>query len=281
MDQNKNYSENKNPQADDIWGKLTLPTGRDKAAVWEDLAKKTTQSPAPKKHWIRSILVAASLLFLISILTMRFYTQKISTPPGQHLAHTLPDGSLVHLNAASSIYYAPYWWSFNRAIELNGEAFFEVQKGSDFEVVSTLGTTTVLGTSFNIFARRNQYKVYCKTGKVQVCTVLQDTLLLTPQETAVLEGSKLVKHISNRPKPIYWINNQFHFEQIAIDLVIEEIERQYDVTIDLDIKNIERYLYTGFFEKTTQVQQTLEIVSVSMGLQLEQKSSTHYSLYSM
>ena len=57
---------------------------------------------------------------------------------------------------------------FSRKVSLEGEAFFEVNPGKKFEVVSKFGKTIVLGTSFNIYSRNSSYQVTCMTGKVKV-----------------------------------------------------------------------------------------------------------------
>ena len=99
----------------------------------------------------------------------------------------LPDGSIAQLNGSSTLKYHPYWWNISRNISLEGEAFFEVAKGSKFSVESKNGTTSVLGTSFNIYARSNQYEVVCVTGKVWVENATGEvSTIITPNQKAVL-----------------------------------------------------------------------------------------------
>ena len=76
------------------------------------------------------------------------------------------------LNSASSLSYYPFWWSFDKKAELNGEAFFEGEHAKNFTITSDKAETTVLGTSFNIYARDNDYQVTCVTGKVKVLALI-------------------------------------------------------------------------------------------------------------
>ena len=80
---------------------------------------------------------------------------------------TLPDNSIVTLRGGSELSYAPYWWFADRSLQFEGEAFFDVEKGSSFTVQSDNGVTQVLGTSFSIYANDENYEVFCKTGKVK------------------------------------------------------------------------------------------------------------------
>lgn len=77
---------------------------------------------------------------------------------------TLPDGSVVRLNSVSRLSYKPLGWYFSRSAELSGEAFFEVEKGSKFTIYSMLGSTSVLGTSFNNVTARD----FSKRGKQDI-----------------------------------------------------------------------------------------------------------------
>ena len=149
-----------------------------KEKVWENLVY---QLDVPKvNHRIISlnsffrIAAAASLLLLLSVTGfLRFYTKSVFTPNGQQISFLLPDGSKVQLNAKSEINFHPYWFNISRTVKLNGEGYFLVNKGKDFKVVSKLGETSVLGTSFNIFSRNNEYNVTCFTGKVRVVSMLK------------------------------------------------------------------------------------------------------------
>ena len=104
-------------------------------------------------------VAAASIVVIFSVsILIGTHTKTVSTLAMQHKIIELPDGSKMTLNAQSNATYKPYLWMINRQVKLNGEAFFEVQKGENFEVLSGLGSTEVLGTSFNIYSRENSYE---------------------------------------------------------------------------------------------------------------------------
>ncbi|MGB3800860.1 MAG: FecR family protein, partial [Lewinella sp.] len=83
----------------------------------------------------------------------------------------LPDGSIVRLNANSSLSYAPDWDDReDREVILRGEAYFEVlpnpTTGQKFLVTTPDLTVAVLGTVFNINSREEETSVFLEEGKI-------------------------------------------------------------------------------------------------------------------
>lgn len=88
------------------------------------------------------------------------YIEKIN-PSGQKSKIFLSDGSVVWLNANSSISYFKHFSDSVRIITMEGEAFFEVAKDSlNPFIVRTNGITVeVLGTQFNVNSRNSEEEV--------------------------------------------------------------------------------------------------------------------------
>ena len=181
-----NYS-NKN-QHEEFFGNIEIPYSKSKEEVWASIVEQRKTMPQ-RKPKMRKMLVqwsiAAAIAALLGVTAfMRFYTITIYAPTGEHVAQLLSDSSKVHLNAMTKVKYNPYWWRVKRRVILEGEAYFEVNKGKTFEVISAMGETRVLGTSFNIFARGNQYNVHCLTGKVAVKSPMGIKKVLLPEQEA-------------------------------------------------------------------------------------------------
>ena len=266
-----------------LFENMEVPYKRTKEEVWEAMTQKMTSPPSKKiiPLYLTRWAAAAVILIISGLGFMRFYTTNVYSANGEHLAHTLPDDSVVRLNAGSSLSYAPYWWVFERAVSLDGEAFFEVEKGSRFVVNSDLGYTEVLGTSFNIYARDTIYQVFCKTGKVGVHATNSDqSIVLIPNEKGVLKNNVLTKEVKkDGMSSMGWMNDKFYLNNIAFKRAIEEVERQFDVTIELD-KNLEQEPYSGFFDKEKRIQTVLEIMTESLDLELTKKDDKTYSITS-
>lgn len=221
--------------------------------------------------------VAASILILFATGSfLRFYSVNIQTPDGQHLVAELPDQSKVDLNAESTLTYYPFWWKITRIVKLEGEGFFEVQKGKKFTVISSKGSTQVVGTSFNIFARDEIYKVTCVTGIVKVKSKAGFEVVLKPNSKAEIQpGGKInvLENIQTYPE-ISWKQNIFLFTASPVFQVFREIERQYGVHIESKVDDYS--LYTGNFTKDQNVEEILEYVCPALGLKYIRKSVGEY-----
>ena len=160
----------------------------------------------------------------------------------------------------------------------NQHRFFlwTVKKGEDFTVTSRLAKTVVLGTSFNIYARGGRYEVSCHTGKVKVITRKKDEGILSPGYEAKLslDGKVVIYKSKNAESSISWIDNKFIFTAIPLRMVLEEIERQYNVQITVTAGG--DFSYTGYFTKDKAVEEVLELVCKPFGLTFEANSGNKF-----
>ena len=224
------------------------------------------------------IAVAASILLFISVTGfLRFYTRTVYSSAGQHFSYMLPDNSEIELNAKSVVSYHPYWFGFSRTLTLDGEAFFTVQKGLGFKVVSKLGETTVFGTSFNIYSRENDYSVTCFTGKVRVVsTGKNERVLLNPNEKAFITKDGFLRFAQevNTKSVKSWRDNMFVFTGSPIISVLQEIERQYNIKVNFQADP--GLTYTGNFSRSLSGKEVLDLVCTSLGIKFDAKSDTEF-----
>ncbi|BDD12362.1 sensor (plasmid) [Fulvitalea axinellae] len=288
----------RNDEHIDFFKELDSPFDQSEDELWESIAARTVDKPAegpvadktPKikkeakvvrMSWLQYSAAACALLLLGFGLFARFYTVTVYSKKGQHLTHTLPDGSGVELNADTEIAYHPYWWNISRKVDLAGEAFFDVAKGKNFRIESEKGVTQILGTSFNIYARGEEYKVFCKTGKVRVSNNSSDVrMVINPGELAVVDNKTLRGHISkaSATETLSWKENKFVFKSRKLDIVLTEIERQFDVQIKINSKTSSELLYEGYFSKDKSVEKVLDKICLSLNLKYE-KTRDGYKVY--
>ena len=202
------------------------------AATEENTGASTTIRTLSQRNWI-SYAVAASVGLL---LFFYFYkpTTSINSLNGQHLVQTLPDNSRVELNAASTLSFNAGRFSTERTVHLEGEAFFEVEEGSTFRVITSRGTVEVLGTSFNVSTRNNGLEVDCRDGRVRV-TAGRNPQILTEGEGTRLNAEKTAltdKFQTNIVQKTGWRSGDYYFTNVLFSNVIEELQRQYDVQIE-------------------------------------------------
>jgi len=263
--------------------KAQIPYSRSKEDVWKDMMAQMEEQQKPQKKTRTLVFfwsAAAVVIMLLGLAGfMRFHSVTLQAPAGQHLSKTLSDGSTVHLNAGTELSYHPHWWRFARILELEGEAYFEVEKGKRFTVSSPQGATTVLGTSFNIYARNNQYRVHCLTGQVEVETQAGETKTLQPNQAIRLSGKGEMEY-QPEVKPghaISWTRNRFVFTAASLGEVLKEMERQFDITVEImaEIKGKE---YTGNFQRGSSPETILQMIVRPFGLEVQQIHQTKYRI---
>ena len=268
-----NYNTHNTPgNPPEFFPKANIAWKKSREEIWNDLSSKLGSENKPSSGRIVTrwnyIAAAAIIIVLIAVPTaMRLYTVNLTSPPGKHLSVSLPDGSTVVLNAATHLSYHKYWWAFSRKVQLEGEAYFTVKKGKSFEVVSPLGKVSVLGTSFNIYARKLDYNVACFTGKVRVVPRVEEKsplqhqeVNLEPNDMATLTGggSLIVERGQSIQHIKAWTKNEFNFTAAPITRVMEEIGLQYGILIKFQ-GNL-NYLYTGNFARDSSVENVLNLV---------------------
>lgn len=246
---------------------LKVPEPVSKEEAWQKLSGKLNQAPQQEAkvvklgRWI-PIGIAASVALMIVAFFFAFNKVTIATSLAETKVYILPDGSEVTLNADSKIAYSRFGWSGERTVTLEGEAFFQVTKGSPFTVESEKGTVTVLGTSFNVQARQSNFEVSCFTGKVKVASG-NASVMLTKGLFTKLDNNKLIAAETFDDQKTTWREGDFYFEGKPLSTVIDELERQFNIEIILSGDGAR--LYTGYFSNKN-LDEALEMVFKPMSL---------------
>lgn len=259
-----------------------IPWEKNSEQVWSELERRMESAAVPVKRIIlrtwMSIAAAAVIALLVGITAfMQFYTKKIRIPAGQHSSIYLPDNSKVTLNAQSALAYKPFSWWYSRNVKFEGEAYFEVQKGKKFVVTSDFGKTFVLGTSFNIYARKDNYQVTCISGVVKVMNRAgrKEVILDAGQKAALNPAGMMEVHTEiDTEQTLSWTRNRFSFTSVSVKHVFEEIARQYDITISVPAY-IDK-MYTGAFNKSASPGEALNLVCRPLNLTYIRKSQNEY-----
>jgi ferric-dicitrate binding protein FerR (iron transport regulator) len=150
---------------------------------------------------------------------------------GTQSTFTLPDNSSIVLNSGSEVEYNKWTWDQNRALQLSGEAYFKVAKGKKFEVNTNLGTVTVLGTQFNVKARKNRFDVTCYEGRVKVNYQNQE-IIITKGKRVSFENGLLIAIPDTMVLQPEWTSGELAFVNENLTAIISELERQFDCSID-------------------------------------------------
>lgn len=209
--------------------------------------------------------VAAVLVVMLTSAYFLFFngTKSFETQIAQTKTVILPDNSKVILNAASKLSFNEKKWTHKRALTLEGEAFFKVQKGQTFSVNTNVGVITVLGTQFNVKERKNYFEVNCYQGLVSV-TYKNETVKLSLGKTFRVINGSIEKVEDFDTKNPSWLQQESSFNKIPLNQVIAELERQYEIKIKTEGVDTLK-LFTGSFTHTDK-QIALQAVTIPLKL---------------
>jgi len=254
----------------DAADKLTLP----KYDAEVGYAHFKTNRIQPKAAKVRSLnsrriwtmlAAAASVLLLIYVGNLFLSgPNAIETGNMATLSHQFKDQSFVVLNDGSSLVYEEDNWSEERLVKLTGEAIFNVQKGKPFIVNTNSGKVEVLGTSFNVRAWSTNLNVECYEGSVRVRYANQEVILTAGESVNGISGKLREKQTIQYEKPL-WTTGSSRFRDEPVFSVLEELERQYDVKVNMPKINSP---FNGDFQHDD-LETALRKICLPMGLKWE------------
>lgn len=218
-----------------------------------------------KSSWLKPLMrIAAVLVIAFGLyLYISGLDTNYQTEIAQQIETFLPDESQITLNSASTLSFNKRNWNKNRLVNLEGEAFFKVAKGSKFNVVTTEGIVSVLGTEFNVKQRDNYFEVYCFEGSVGVETLNDNQILKSGESFRVIDGNTQIITKGNLQLPS-WLSKESTFNNVPVYLVFAELERQYNVTINSN--QIEKtLLFNGTFPHTN-LELALKSITIPLNL---------------
>ncbi|MGB3149726.1 MAG: FecR domain-containing protein [Maribacter sp.] len=243
----------------------------DKDKAWEAVkAQRATEKPkvitlSPFKTFLRIAAVVAILL-TGSYFYLNTLEESFTTDYAERKEVILPDNSEIILNAESQLSFSEKNWDNERNISLSGEAFFKVTKGKKFTVQTDQGMVAVLGTQFNVENRGDFFEVTCFEGLVSVAFNGKETKLPAGNSFIAVNGKETASSAPKNGQPS-WLNNESSFKSIPLKFVLEEFQRQHNVTVEF--KDIDTsQLFTGTFSNSDT---DLALKSISTPLQIKFK----------
>lgn len=199
------------------------------------------------------------------------YNLQLTTPKGGTYQITLPDGSRVWLNSASTLSYPSRFEGKERVVQLAGEAYFDVNEArtlTDSQKIPFLVHTQnqvveVLGTEFNIsaYADDPETKTTLVTGSVRVSSD-NETLQLSPNQQATLRGDVLqVKQVDVRAYTD-WKAGFFSFRETSLTDAMRQLSRWYNLDVAYDESVSEMYFF-GKIKRDNNLNKVLSILEKS------------------
>ncbi len=210
-----------------------------KERIWTDL-----EAPKEKPLWWKKPKYWAAAASIFTIISLGIYwfnkqTTFYSTEYGQIQKINLPDGSVVTLNAHSTLRHSEDLLTNNkREVWLEGEAYFDIAKrnGAKFIVHTSEVEVEVLGTEFNVNARRKQTKVILYEGKVKLVSPNAMPLVMKPGDMVTVSDKKIPIQIKTvQPEQFdFWRNSMLDLDNKTVAEVVEILEDTFGISIEFE-----------------------------------------------
>ena len=211
--------------------------------------------------------------------TIEYYT--LSTPRARQQKLSLPDGSIVWLNAQSSIQFPSAFTTAKREVTITGEAYFEVAKDAvhPFIVHVNENAIEVLGTHFNVMAYSNEGSLETTLLEGSVKFIAgNNTVLLKPGEQSQLTPGSTIK-VNNKvdiEQVVAWKNGVQSFNNADIKAIMRQVERWYDVDVEYR-GTISTRQFSGEIPRDAKLTELLKLFDVNkihFNIDVEQKKLT-------
>lgn len=186
----------------------------------------------------------------------------LQTPKGGEYQITLPDGTKVWLNSASSLRFPAAFKGVKRQVILNGEAYFEVAKNAAMPFVVAIGKTEikVLGTHFNVAGYQDD-EIATTTlleGSVQLTKGKNQRLLSPGQQASVSKNSDQIQiSQANVAQAMAWKNGYFRFDDQDIRSIMKQVSRWYDVEVEFKQNQMSNKQFGGTFYRNKSIAELL------------------------
>jgi len=239
--------------------------------------KKSRTAAKPRfLHRLPVYIAAAAVVLLAFGLGFLLYPQSVTAPNGQRAAAVLPDGSTVELNSGTTIQYNRLFGLRNRELRLDGEAFFSVAPGDKpFIVSANRAVVEVTGTTFNVRSRSDdpgfETRVHVANGSVALYPAGQSERSVTlsagdwsrwniTMETPQTPRPAAPEHIGE------WRDNRFHFRSEPLGMIFREIERRFDIRIQLEADQAASEVLTAHYTDPGDAERIIEDICHVKGL---------------
>ncbi|RXM44435.1 FecR family protein [Flavobacterium sp. YO64] len=210
----------------------------------------------------------------------------LTIPYGKRFKLKLSDGTIVNLNAGSTLRYPQQFGiNGNRNVYLTGEAFFDVAKDKEhpFIVNANQVDIKVLGTKFNISAYPENPTVNSTLieGSIEMFETANpaNVVLLEPNQMATWQHNAKKITLKNVDPAFYsaWTKGELAFKDTPFSTIAKIIQRTYDVEIINENSELARQNFTGTIKiSESSVENILDLLKrdTPFNYSIEQKTIT-------
>ena len=208
---------------------------------------------------------------------------EITAATGSVIRYELPDGSVVWLNAGTTLRYPTVFKKDNRSVELKGEAYFEVAKdpSKPFQVEMNGASITVLGTHFNVKADAESDDITATLveGSIRFEGAKQN-IVMTPNQQLTFNRSTNKVDVKEIDTDTFtaWKDGLLKYKSIPFTELIENLKDIYQVEIRIDDERLADPSITvsGTFNQKQSIEQILKVISHSLPIRWTNKTGNYH-----
>ena len=234
---------------------------------------------------IRAATIAAIVLVLLvpTWIVYRYFTTADVTKimaTNEVMETIMPDGTIITLNAYSSISYTEDFGKETREVEVNGECYFDVARDSIQPFILSSGNTRieVLGTAFYINTLKNgtDVEVILVDGSLSVYfeDIHGERKTIIPGEKAeLIQANQRIVVIPNEdPNFLAWKTRRMIFLDDRLDVIIKTLNKVYQTDIRLGSQGLAACRLTASFNRQS-LESVLSVIQATLELSVEATSS--------
>jgi len=191
----------------------------------------------------------------------------------------LPDQSRAVLSHHSKITFSKNFAGDIRAVDLSGEAFFNVthDKTKPFIVHTNIANVRVVGTAFNVAAASDKLEVSVAEGKVLVYTS-SDSVYLVPGQALTLHSDKRTnpdRQKNANSNDWGYATKKFEFKNALLSEVFACIEKSYPYSINVQNDAIKNCKLTATFDNAS-AEYIVTLIAETLDLTVTKKGNVFY-----
>jgi ferric-dicitrate binding protein FerR (iron transport regulator) len=266
---------------EEIWDNTPNQVSTNTMEDYSKIIKRINKTKTPSRFSLYKTVASYAAIIIFSVLTSVFLTHKLTAPAaldytqfsveyGKSKKIKLEDGTVVTVNAGSTLIYPKKFSAKQREVYLSGEANFNVAKNPEkpFVVKTKHIDVTALGTRFCVqcYPGSNFTKATLVEGsiKIDVDTDTSKSYILKPNEQ--LSYSHLNNAVDvlgvDASKIASWEDGYLVFQGANFDEIAQTIERKYNVLINYDGLNLDQHTYYVRFDPNETIDDVMKILTL-------------------
>lgn len=280
----KQHADEKEAALYECWQQTEGKQGEASDKVLQQIYQRAGITPTVHRirYWLKPLRYAAAVaVLMVSVYTTHLWTKKqyaeLATVekyirPGEMQLVELPDGTMVHANAGTLLFYPEKFIGNTRTVFLIGEANFKVKKNAEQPFIVRSGTmsVTALGTEFNVKAYSDDEEITATLleGKVKVVCGMEDTdYILSPGEQVSYHKttgeSTLAK--ADIDDVTAWQRGELVFHSVTVEEISVVLQRKFNVRFHCSPNRFNDDKYNFRFPEKASFNEVMKIMQSVIG----------------